>query len=126
MKLKLTVTINADVDLNDFLEEDERLENVVTSEEDDDLTAVSEADLMQRFSDSVDEGNTSVDDLFESCIDYTVTVAPFSESSTSPVWTEKLAQSEVMFMNSFIEQIPERYGVREKFVELLQKLAEVQ
>lgn len=123
MKLKLTVTINSDIDLNDFLEEDERIENVVTNDDDVDKQAVSEADLMARFKDSVDEGNTSVDDLFESCIDYTVDVVPMSES-TSQVWTEKLIQSEVMFMNSFIEQIPEKFGAREKFVELLQKLAE--
>lgn len=123
MKLKLTVTINSDVDLNDFLEEDERLENELASTDDEDSIAVPEADLMERFRESVDEGNTSVDDLFESCIDYTVEVAPISDSP-SPVWTEKLLQSEVSFVNSIIEQIPEDLGARERFVECLQKLAE--
>lgn len=40
------------------------------------------------------------------------------------VWTEHLAESEVKLMNEIIEQIPTEHGVREAFVNIVQKLAD--
>lgn len=39
-------------------------------------------------------------------------------------WTEKLAPSQVSFVNSIVEQIPENHGARASFVEMLQQLAD--
>lgn len=41
----------------------------------------------------------------------------------SKPWTEKLTPSQVTFMNSFIEQVPEQYGARQAVIDCLQNLA---
>ena len=42
----------------------------------------------------------------------------------SKVWTEKLPQSQVAFMNDIIAQIPETMGARQAFINGLQALAD--
>lgn len=124
MKLALTVLINREVDLKTYLEDDERLEGEPFGEDAEDAIAVSEADLIERVRSAVDDGDESLDDWLNEGSDYTVTVEVASEQSTSLVWTEKLTQSQVGFVNSIVARIPETLGARKAFVECLQKLAE--
>lgn len=125
MKVQLNILMNREVLPLDYLEEDEVLQGSPEAENDEEgLDVVTEEDIVERFRDQVDEGSLSLDDLLESSDDYTITAKITDESGRSSVWTEKLLPSEVVLMNSFIEQVPEDHGVRDAFINCLQKLAE--
>lgn len=125
MKVQVNVLINTEINPEDFLEEDEVLVGSEEYENDEEgLDAVTEEMVMERYRDQIDEGSESLDDLLQTCDDYTVTVSVADEDGKSHLWTEKLSESQVAFMNSLIEQIPVQFGAREAFVNTLQKLAE--
>lgn len=126
MKVQLNILMNHEILPLDYLEEDEVLHGSPEAENDEEgLDVVIEEQIVERFRDQVD-GSLSLDDLIESSSDYTITAKIVDESSSSSVWTEKLLPSEVVLMNSIIEQIPNNMGVRDVFVGILQKLAEAQ
>lgn len=125
MKVQVNVLINKEIDLVNFLEEDEVLVGSKEYENDQEgLDPVTPEMIMERYRDWIDEGSESLNDLLQNCDDYTITVSVADEDGKSHLWTEKLSESQVALMNSLIEQIPVQFGAREAFVNILQKLAE--
>lgn len=122
MKVQVNLLINQDVDLREFLEDDEVLVGSPEYDNDDEgKDALTEAQLLERYRDQLDDGSLSFDDLIEQSSDYTLTAELVREGSH--LWTQKLLPSEVSFVNSIVDQIPEANGAREVFASILQKLA---
>lgn len=125
MKVQVNVLVNLEIDPANYLEEDEVLVGSPEYDNDEEgKDALTEEMVVDRFRDQIDDGSLPMDDLLEQAIDYTITAKIATDGSQ--LWTELLQPSEVVFMNSFIEQIPEGHGVRDTFVSILQKLAVAQ
>ena len=125
MKVQVNVLVNLEINPANYLEEDEVLVGSPEYEHDEDgKDALTDEMVVDRLRDQVDDGSLSMDDLIEQSSDYTVTAKVATDNSR--LWTELLQPSEVVLMNSFIEQIPEAHGVRDTFINMLQKLAVAQ
>jgi hypothetical protein len=122
VKVQVNLLVNLDVDLKDFLEDDEVLVGSPEYDNDDEgLDALTEEQLLERYREQLHDGNLSFDDLIEQSSNYSIITELVYEGSH--LWTEKLLPSEVSFVNSIVDQIPEANGTREAFVSILQKLA---
>jgi len=127
MRLQVKLIANLEVDLAEYLGEDEVLDGTPQAAgSDNDCDIFTETDLIERVRDQIDDGTFSMDDVMEQAQDYTVTVEPSAVAELAKDWTAHVIPSEAAFVKSIVDQIPEVFGARERFYEVLQKLAGAQ
>lgn len=127
MRLQVKLIANLEVDLAQYLEEDEVLDGTPeAADPDNECDVFTETDLIERVRDQIDDGSFAMDDVMEQAGDYTVTVEPSALAELTNDWTARVMPSEVAFVKSIVDQIPEVFGARERFYEVLQKLAGAQ
>jgi hypothetical protein len=104
MKVRAHIVITTEINREDFIEDDE------------DLT---DADVMERFGEQIDDGSLSMDDLgMNDASEIDIRVLPAIDGQ--PHWRNALSHGEVALIDEMVPQIPEQ--VRDVFIGILAKL----
>lgn len=75
-RVQITILINKDFELEDFLEEGEHFDDGNDFDPDDeDVSMVTRSDIIERIRDQIDDGDMAFEDLIDGANDYTITAA---------------------------------------------------
>lgn len=106
MRLQVKLIANLEVDLAEYLEEDEVLDGTPqAANPDNECDVFTEMDLIGRVRDQIDDGEFSMDDVMEQAGDYTVTVEPSTIAELSHrkfIGSRKTLEEAIKLRNSVL------------------------